>query len=469
MLLSRRHWLQSSLAVGLGFHGLKSLLAAESPPRAAAGFGPLLPDPGKVLDLPEGFSYTVLSRLGDPMTDGFLVPGQPDGMAAFPADGGRVILIRNHELEARWVDRGPFGKKNELFSKVPSQLVYDAGRSGKPSIGGTTTLVYDPAARKIERQFISLIGTEYNCAGGPTPWDSWISCEESTLTAGTERAQDHGYPFEIPADAQRPVTPLPLKALGRFRREAVAIDPRTGIVYQSEDVGDGLLYRFIPEKPGRDGARGDLAAGGRLQALRLIDRQSADTRNWLEDGKPIAPSVAVGQSLAVQWVDLADVQSPLDDLRYRGRWCSGAACFARNEGMWFAGDAVYFACTTGGKVRKGQIWRYTPSPHEGVADEEKSPGRLELFLEPNDKTVVNNADNLTVAPWGDLIVCEDSEDTNRLIGVTPAGQTYVLALNVRDKSEFAGACFSPDGRTLFVNLQECALTLAITGPWQQRA
>jgi secreted PhoX family phosphatase len=256
--------------------------------------------------------------------------------------------------------------------------------------------------------------------------------------------------------------------MGRFRREAVAIDPRTSIVYQSEDLGDGLLYRFLPEKPGRDGDRGDLSAGGRLQALRLLDRQSADTRNWFEDGKPIAPNVPVGQPLAVQWVDLADVQSPLDDLRYRGRWCSGAACFARTEGMWFAGDVVYFACTSGGKARKGQIWRYTPSPLEGTTDEQKAPARLELFLEPNDKTVVNNADNLTVAPWGDLIVCEDSEETNRLIGVTPAGQTYVLARNVRDKSEFAGAVFAPDGRTLFVNLQECALTLAITGPWQQR-
>lgn len=469
MHLSRRTWLQSSLAVGLGFHGLKSLLAAESPARARAGFGPLVPDPEKLLDLPDGFSYTILSRMGDPMTDGFLVPGQPDGMAAFAGKAGRVILVRNQELESKWISKSPFGKNNALLEKLPRHLAYDYGRGTKPSIGGTTTLIYDPQARKIERQFLSLVGTEYNCAGGPTPWGSWISCEESTVRAGDERERDHGYPFEVPADSEGPVTPRPLTAMGRFRREAVAVDPRTGIVYQSEDLPDGLLYRFLPDRPGRDGSRGDLAAGGKLQALRLSDRQSADTRNWFdENGKPLAPRVPTGQILTVQWVDLSEIDAPLDDLRYRGRYCSGAACFARTEGMWFGNDAVYFACTTGGKTKTGQIWRYTPSPFEGTSTEDKAPGRLELFVEPNDKTIVNNADNLTVAPWGDLVVCEDSEDTNRLIGVTPAGQTYVLARNVRDKSEFAGATFAPDGHTLFVNLQEIGLTLAITGPWQQR-
>ena len=232
MFLSRRHWLQSSLAVGLGFNGLRSLLAAESPPRRPAGFGPLAPDPDKLLDLPDGFSYSIVSRIGDAMSDGFRVPGMPDGMAAFPGDGGRVVLVRNHELEAKWVERGPFGAKNELFEKMPTKFVYDPGRSGQPSIGGTTNLVYDPRSKKLEREFLSLVGTEYNCAGGPTRWGSWISCEESTLTAGDDRQRDHGYPFEIPADAKGPVAPLPFQAMGRFRREAIAIDPRSGIVYQ---------------------------------------------------------------------------------------------------------------------------------------------------------------------------------------------------------------------------------------------
>jgi len=89
-----------------------------------------------------------------------------------------------------------------------------------------------------------------------------------------------------------------------------------------------------------------------------------------------------------------------------------------------------------------------------------------VVVEPNDGDLVKNADNLTVAPWGDLIVCEDRDGREvRLVGVTPRGELYTLANNHR-RSEFAGACFSPDGSTLFVNIQHRGLTLAIHGPWK---
>jgi hypothetical protein len=313
----------------------------------------------------------------------------------------------------------------------------------------------------VERQFLSLAGTEFNCAGGPTPWNSWISCEETVQRADENFEEDHGYPFEVPAQiTSAPCQPIPLAAMGRFRREAVAVDPRSSIVFQTEDRDDGLIYRFIPHVPRQ------LHSGGRLQALCVVDQPSLDTRNWPGGGPKRAPTaVRVGHKLQVSWMDLEQITSPADDLRLRG-FARGAARFARGEGMWYGRDAVYFACTNGGRKKLGQIWRYRPSPFEGAGRETEQPGALELFAEPNDKSVVNNADNLTVAPWGDLIVCEDSEDVNRLVGVTPAGEFYVLARNRKDKSEFAGATFSPDGAMLFVNLQELGATLAIRGPWR---
>jgi secreted PhoX family phosphatase len=185
----------------------------------------------------------------------------------------------------------------------------------------------------------------------------------------------------------------------------------------------------------------------------------------------------VGEVLRVRWIDLDDVESPKDDLRVRG-FALGAARFARGEGMWWGSEehhgtgCVFFAATIGGEAQRGQLWKYTPSEHEGEADESVAQGTLELFIEPNDASVIENADNITVAPWGDLVVCEDGAGeqqmpSNRLIVVTPRGECSVLANNaMQDEGEFAGACFSPDGQTLFVNLQSAGLTLAVRGPWR---
>ena len=228
--------------------------------------------------------------------------------------------------------------------------------------------------------------------------------------------------------------------MGRFRREAVAVDPATNIIYQTEDTDDSLIYRFIPDD------LSDIAAGGRLQALRVRGQASLDTRNW------DAQTVSVGTELEIDWLDIEDVEAPLDDLRLRG-FDQGAARFARGEGMWYGNDAVYFACTNGGKAKCGQIWRLIPDR------------TLELFVEPNDPGLIENADNLTVTPWGDLIVCEDGSNEQFLVGVTPEGELYKFARNAVSNSELAGATFSPDGTTLFVNIQQDGLTLAITGKW----
>jgi len=448
MQLSRRAFMKGGTAVALGFGGLRRLAYGLVRQGGTFGYGVLTADPDEVLDLPAGFRYRVISRTGDPMDDGFFVPGMHDGMAAFPGPGGRTVLVRNHELSPGAANTGPFGEDNALLGRIDPSAAYDLGCTG-----GTTTLVYDTRQERLERHFLSLTGTIRNCAGGPTPWNSWVTCEESVVRAGGDRHRDHGFNFEVPSGADELVVPVPLREMGRFNHEAIAVDAPSGVVYETEDRADGLFYRFVPDRPG------DLAAGGRLQALRIPDLDAADTSNRGN------PGIDVGQSLEVVWVDLENVTSPEDDLRQQGK-SLGAATFSRGEGIWAAPGGVYFAATSGGANGGGQIWRYRPSPMEGTLAESEARGSLELFVEPNDTDLLDQADNLTIAPWGDVIVCEDGRGGNFLRGVTPRGELYTLGRNALNNSELAGATFSPDGTTLFVNIQQPGLTLAITGPWR---
>jgi len=443
MTLNRRQLLAAT-ATSLAFLGLRRSGLAHAVPidDALDDPRPLRPDPEGLFELPPDYSYTVLARRGQRMDDGLLLPGDPDGMAAFPGPDGRVILICNHELDQSEVDAGAFGSELEYLTRLDREHLFDAGH-GTPSLGGTTTHRYNPATRRLEHSFLSLAGTERNCAGGPTPWGSWLSCEESVLRAGSAHRVDHGWVFEVPSTATEIVAPAPLRAMGRFNHEACAIDPATGIVYMTEDRGDGLLYRFVPDRPGR------LAAGGRLQALALADQPAADTRNWPDSGAATVPRET---RIAVRWIDLDGVDAPDDDLRVRGRQ-RGAAIFARGEGMWFGRGEIYFAATSGGPRQLGQIFRLAPGE-----------AWLELFVESGDPADMKNCDNLTVAPWGDLVVCEDRPDGARLIGVRPDGTLYRLGRNVRSGRELCGICLSPDGGTLFVNLQDDGFTIAIHGP-----
>ena len=281
--LSRRQFLRlgtlatASAAVSLGFLGCSRTLIQKVP-----GFGPpppfeFKPSPNRLLDLPEGFTAHAFSRTGELMDDGLWVPGAHDGMAAYPGPNGKTILIRNHELQATSKSVGAFGWNNEKIERAALDKFYDAGSGELPCLGGTTTLVYDTKTQTLEKHFLSLVGTIRNCAGGLTPWGTWITCEETMqkMEPETTYEADHGYNFEVPVSTEIGLTdPIPLKAMGRFNHEAVAVDPKTGIVYQTEDRGDSLIYRFIPDTPG------ELAAGGKLQALKIRDLKSADTRNW---------------------------------------------------------------------------------------------------------------------------------------------------------------------------------------------
>lgn len=466
MSVARRDFLKSAAVVSMGFIGLDLLCNTVATPTLAAapdnaGYGPLLDDPEGILALPEGFSYRIISRVGEEMDDGLLVPGMHDGMAAFPGPDGKTVVIRNHEMVNTQTDLSPFGPNGERLSKVDRALIYDAQ---SPALGGTTNLIYDTRTGRLEKHFLSLAGTVRNCAGGPTPWNTWITCEETVAPKGDGYDVDHGYNFEIPARTTPGLTPpVPLKAMGRMNHEALAVDPVSGVVYMTEDRGDGLIYRFIPKTPGK------LVEGGKLQALVLSDHPSADTFNYLNsDGSARGLHIPVRQTMNVHWVDLDNVEAPRDDLRFQG-YSKGAARFARGEGMWYGNDSIFFACTSGGSKRGGQVFRYVPSRFEGKAEESRFPGRLELYIEPDDRGVLDMADNLTVSPWGDVVLCEDGRDQQYVVGVTPEGKVYQLAHNQLSTSEFAGACFSPDGSTMFVNIQGNGITLAITGPWAQRA
>ncbi|MGD9810292.1 MAG: alkaline phosphatase PhoX [Sphingobium sp.] len=442
---------------GLALYAGRAALWPDAAESGSGGYGPLKADPAGLLDLPEGFSYNIVSAFGDRMDDGLLVPDSADGMGCFPLGGGRIALVRNHELRADEMAKGPAGKAG-----LRSGPAYDHAR-GAALPGGTTTIVLNAASLKVEAQYLSLAGTIRNCAGGITPWGSWLTCEEDVTRAGQDGvARDHGWVFEVPAMHKGLVTPVALTGLGRFRHEAACIDPATGIVYLTEDRDEGLFYRFLPNE------KGALAKGGRLQALALVDGLS-DTRNW-DESRKAGQDFAPHHPVQARWIDLDGTDSPDDDLRLRGAK-AGAAMFARAEGIWFGAGEAYFCCTSGGAAGFGQVMRYRPSSSEGQAGEKDEPGVLELFLESPSGKVFNYGDNLTVAPNGHLIVCEDQYTTfvdNHLRGITPRGEVYTFA-RLRSQTELAGACFSPDGQTLFVNHFHPAKTLAIRGPWAKLA
>lgn len=454
MQLTRRHLMILGGAWSLTMFGLdRNAAAAEPRSLPHSGFGPLIKDPKGLLDLPAGFSYVVVSQAGAKMADGLQTPAAMDGMAAFAGPDDTVILVRNHELNPDAVGAGPFGANNADLSKVGDRI-YDAGDGKTPSLGGTTTVVVNGTTGALVHEFLSLIGTNRNCAGGPTPWGSWITCEEDTATPGTNdkgitTSKRHGYAFEVPAKADVGLAePIPLTAMGRFHREAVAIDPATGIVYQTEDNRQGVFYRFIPAEPG------NLRAGGKLQALKIDGYSPNNTYNWDQR------DIAVGQQFTCSWVDIADP----DNNPAKEAVAKGCQMFTRSEGIWHGAGGIWFSCTDGGSQRKGQIWHYLPGTT--AAD----GGKLTLFVEPDDGAVMENVDNLTVTPWGDLFGCEDNASRgaspeNRLVHINQAGVPTVFAVNRESNSELAGACFSPDGKWCFLNLMYPGKTLAITGPW----
>lgn len=460
--ISRRNFLISSALAGSGaalaFQSLVNrdfLASFASLSLGAADFGALVPKKTlntdeELLALPEGFEYRLLSKTGTLMSDEKPTPSAPDAMATFKV-GDELRIVRNHEVNTG------LGKEGAAIS---SERAYDllAG-------GGTTTLIVNPKTRELVRSFVSLSGTLINCAGGPTTWGSWISCEETVLgqtkfkdSKGVEKggfAKPHGYCFEVSAAANTNGMPVPLKEMGRFVHEAIAVDKKTKVVYETEDFASAGFYRFLPNK------FGELARGGKLQMLAVKNKSGVDLRTGQKQG-------AVYEAV---WVDIANPDPPeaeTDNLAvYKQGIAKGAATFARLEGIWTTKDGrIFFTSTSGGDKKLGQVWEYAPQNKEG--------GRLALIFESSDPETLDGPDNICIHPRGHLFICEDGtreKDTDNYVRVLNSkGQISPFAKNIVPKfenREFCGATFSPDGKTLFVNIQIPGLTFAIWGDWEK--
>jgi len=411
----------------------------------------LKPDTHKIriVDLPEGFAYQVLSHAGNRMSDGFYKPMHPAGMGVFSGPENQVILVRNHNVSPGGPSRkGPFGFKRHLLGELDSSLVYDmGGDKGKASLGGTTTLVYDLESEEVVRQHLSLAGTFRNAAGTETPWRSWISCERTKQSADAKHGKDHGYCFEVPASsASAPVEPAPLRAMGRFPRGGLAVAPDSGFLYQTEAEQRGLLYRFVPNE------RGKLRGGGVLQALAAVGRSQMDARQFGVGHTPIP----------VRWVDLDVEGKPLDSLRRQGEKLR-CSTFANGGAMCTDGGNVYFICGESQGTIGNQIWQYSSGRNTANAEVD---GELELVMSFHNDSALTSVADLSVTPWGDLLLCGQRQDGAFLAGATMEGRVYLIAQSrFSGGYPFEGATFAPDGRTLFVNIPKGGFTIAIKGPW----
>jgi uncharacterized protein len=447
---SRRSFIKSG-SLFLAATGFADVVLAAAPAHARSrrrclphpGYGDLVADPAGILDLPAGFSYRIFSQAGEALSEGGVVPSSHDGMAAFSAGVLGTWLVRNHELNPEDVAEE---------SLVPVALL--AGASYDPAgVGGTTTLLVGPN-RELIRHQISLSGTLDNCAGGPSPWRTWLSCEETLEVLD----KPHGYIFEV--DPWRGGNPEPIIAMGRFEHEAVSFD-RRGRAYMTEDASEplGCIYRFTPNAP--LAGRGSLHGGGLLEALAV---GSLDT--------DLSIVTEPGTRLSVRWIPVPNPNPLGDETSVREQSIAlGATPIKKAEGTWLGHDGnIWFVSSYGGGPlaedpedvtaveHAGQIWRYEPRSEI-----------IELIAILPPGSPYDGPDNITAGPHGFALACTDGEDDQYLIGINDGGDIFPFAFNAFSDDEFAGATFSPDGETLYVNIQGApAFTLAIWGPWHRQ-
>ncbi|MFG3045545.1 alkaline phosphatase PhoX [Streptomyces sp. NPDC048241] len=470
MSITRRDFARTTAATGAGVVLAGSVGALATAPQALAatdldgaedahghpgiGYGPLVPDPDGILALPAGFSYRVVTYSGRTRLDsGEPTPSNHDGTAAFAGPRGAVLLVNNHELK---------GPRADWEHPVPltEGLVYD------PAAAGGCTVV--EVRRDHVAEWVGIAGTSTNCAGGSTPWGTWLTCEETEDRAGQNgMTKDHGYVFEVdPADRRANRAPKPLKALGRYAHEAVVADPKRGHLFLTEDASgpNGLLYRWTPPEGFHHG-RGRLRTladdAGTLQAFRCFDSGG----RYVDD---LSRATRTGTVYGVDWVDVPDRDART--VPVRKQFTEDQVTRARKlEGMWWGDGGVYvvssYAREESPVQHDGQVWFYDPR---------RRTLTLKVLLGTGGE--FDGPDNITVSPYGGLVIAEDGEGEQHLFGATESGRTYPIARNELNTgtesapaySEFTGVTFSPDGHTLFANIQEPGIMLAITGPWKRQ-
>ena len=478
MSLTRRDFTRTSAVAGAGVALAGSVAALASAPHALAttdtagadgetgrhgpvGYGPLLADPAGLLALPAGFTYRVLTRSGGTrLESGEFTPADHDGTAAFPGPRGSTLLVNNHEID---------GPRDEVEFPVPlaEGLVYDPAAPG-----GCTVVEVRPDGGVAE--WVGIAGTAQNCAGGTTPWGTWLTCEENSDRAGENgMTKDHGYVFEVdPVDRRANRDPKPLKFFGRYDHEAVVIDAGRGHAYLTEDADEpnGLFYRWTPPEGFRHGPRALRTLvddAGLLQAPKCYDSGG----RYVDD---LSRATRTGTVYGVDWVEVPDRDARTTDVREQFE--DGEVTRARKlEGMWWGDGGAYIVSSYAREespVRHdGQVWFYDPR-HRTLT--------LKVLLgvnrDPARDGALDGPDNITVSPYGGLIIAEDGEGVQHLFGATDSGRTYPIArneLNIGTEeepefSEFTGVTFSPDGKTLYANIQEPGIMLAITGPWKRQ-
>jgi uncharacterized protein len=462
--VSRRSLLSRSAASGFGIaligsvDGLFGASASAQPGNGRgkpgpAGYGPLVTDPAGILSLPAGFAYTIVAKSGATLLEsGQVTPDDPDGMAAFVRRGGNgSVLVNNHEIG---------GSEPNGVPAIPG-FVYDP-----LARGGTTTIEVDRDGNRI-REYVSLAGTHNNCAGGRTPWETWLTCEE-TESSPSGSSLRHGYVFEVdPYDQDANRDPKPIKALGRYAHESCAVDPHTGAIYLTEDAAspNGLFFRFTPPDsalPLGKGSLRDLAGdAGTLEAMKAFTLGGAHVPDLSVAKEP-------GTTYRVEWVNVPDRDAATTPVRRQ--FSDGQITRSRKlEGMsWGDGGAYFhasFARFSDGSADQhdGQVWFYDPL-------DETIELRLWFAYTPEDQdNDPDGPDNIQVSPYGGVIIAEDGDGKNHLVGSTESGEAFFFARNeLEGDSEFTGPTFSNDKQTLFACIQTPGHVFAIQGPFHKQ-